>query len=83
MHIKKKQNRLSLLDSYIRKSICFCCVGIHLKIQLHPTEPANCTGPYTSVREEIADTEIAMHQGLRTILVTTMMHKCCYHIIKQ
>jgi hypothetical protein len=25
---KEEQNRLSLLDSYIRKSICFCCVGI-------------------------------------------------------
>jgi hypothetical protein len=24
---KEEQNRLSLLDSYIRKSICFCCVG--------------------------------------------------------
>jgi hypothetical protein len=40
MHIKKSQNRLSLLDNYIRKPICFSRVGIHLKIQLHPTEPA-------------------------------------------
>jgi hypothetical protein len=47
--------------------------GIRLKIQLHPTEPANYTGSYTRLRKRIVDTEIAMHQdSRRTILISTM-----------
>ncbi len=38
----------------------------------NPTEPANYTGSYTRVRKRIVDTEIAMPQGSRTILVTVM-----------
>jgi hypothetical protein len=38
----------------------------------HPTEPANYTGSYTTVRKSIVDTEIAMPQGSRTILTTAM-----------
>jgi hypothetical protein len=43
-----------------------------LTFQLHPTEPANYRGSYTRVRKRIVDTEIAMQQSSRTILVTAM-----------
>jgi hypothetical protein len=38
----------------------------------NPTEPANYRGSYTRVRKIIVDTEIAMQQSSRTILVTAM-----------
>jgi hypothetical protein len=44
---------------------------IHLIFQLHPTEPANYTGSYTTFMKEIVDIEIAMHQSSRPILVTS------------
>ena len=36
------------------------------------TEPANSTGSYTTVRKGIVDTEIAMQQSSRTLLITAM-----------
>jgi hypothetical protein len=45
---------------------------IHLKIQLHPTEPGNYTGSHTKVRKRIVDKEMAMHQSSTTILTTAM-----------
>ena len=45
---------------------------IRLNFQLHPTEPANYMGSYTTVRKEIVDREIAKHQSSRTILTTAM-----------
>jgi hypothetical protein len=37
----------------------------------NPTEPANYTGSYTTVRKKrIVDTEIAMQQSSRIILIT-------------
>jgi hypothetical protein len=36
----------------------------------NPTEPANYTGSYTTVRKRIVDTEIAMQQSSRIILIT-------------
>jgi hypothetical protein len=44
---------------------------IRLKIQLHPTEPANYRGSYTTVSKEIVDIEIAMYQSAGTIVIMT------------
>ena len=52
MNIKKKQNRLPLLDDYIQKSIRLCHLEIRLNFQLHPTEPENFTPDYISPLEE-------------------------------
>jgi hypothetical protein len=38
----------------------------------NPTEPANYTGSYTTVRKEIVDTEITMYGSSRTTLTTAM-----------
>jgi hypothetical protein len=43
-----------------------------LNFQLHPTEPANYTGSYTTARKRIVDTENAMQQSSRTIATTAM-----------
>jgi hypothetical protein len=36
----------------------------------NPTEPVNYRGSYTTVRKRIVDTEIAMQQSSRIILIT-------------
>src|SRR5215212_4576732 len=36
---------------------------IHLNFQLHPTEPANYTGSYTTLRKEIEDIGIATYRN--------------------
>jgi hypothetical protein len=41
---------------------------IRLKIQLHPTEPANYTGSYTTVQKQIVDTKIAMSQSANSVI---------------
>ena len=42
---------------------------IRLNFQLHPTEPANYTGSYTTVSKEIANTEIAMSQSADRVTI--------------
>ena len=41
-----------------------------VKFVSHPTEPANYTGSYTTVRKRIVNTEIAMQQNSRILLMT-------------
>jgi hypothetical protein len=38
----------------------------------NPTEPANYTGSYTTVRKEIEDTEIAMYQSVDRVIIDTI-----------
>ena len=42
---------------------------IRLNFQLHPTEPADYTGSYTTARKEIVDIEISMHQSAGTAII--------------
>jgi hypothetical protein len=38
----------------------------------NPSEPANYTGSYTTVRKEIEDTEIAMYQSADRVIIDTI-----------
>ena len=48
--------------------------GWHYQVKSvsHPIEPVNYRGTYTTMRKRIVDTEIAMKQSSRTLLITTM-----------
>jgi hypothetical protein len=50
-------------------ALCSRRFWIHLNFQPHPTEAANYTGSYTSVRKGIVDIEIAMYQSAGTVII--------------